>query len=241
MNYEILQSDLDTGTILKFDPRTKLIVLIILNLIVFGGAQLYLTISLVAIPFFLLLCSKREKAAFIYILAYFLAKLGEIYVVPATHGISNMIIVMFTSMLARMMPGLVMGYYVIVTTTVSEFLASMEQIKIPKIITIPISVIFRFFPTLIEEIKAIIDAMHMRGIGLNLRTVKSPLIVLEYIFVPLLINAVKTGDELSAASLTRGINNPAKRTHICHIGFHIQDIILLIISIGALIVFVLFK
>jgi energy-coupling factor transport system permease protein len=98
---------------------------------------------------------------------------------------------MITNLLVRMMPGIVMGYYLIVTTTVSEFLASMEKTRIPEIIAIPISVLFRFFPTLIEEIRAIMDAMRMRGIGLNLRTFKSPLIVLEYIMVPLLINAVK--------------------------------------------------
>ena len=240
MNCEILQSS-DTRANLKIDPRTKIIVLVILNLIVFGETAHYATLFMVAIPFFLLLLSKREKAALIYISAYTLALLGEIFLIPVTHGVLNILIVMITNLLVRMMPGIVMGYYLIVTTTVSEFLASMEKTRIPEIIAIPISVIFRFFPTLIEEIRTIKDAMRMRGIGFNLRTVKSPLILLEYIMVPLLINAVKTGDELSAASLTRGLGNPVKRTHICEVGFHIQDIILLIFSAVALIIFILFK
>ncbi|MCK9152135.1 energy-coupling factor transporter transmembrane component T [Methanobacterium alcaliphilum] len=240
MNSEILQSS-NTISNFKIDPRTKIIVLVILNLMVFGEAPLYATISMVSIPFFLLLFNKRKKVALIYISAYTLALLGEIFLVPATHGILNLLIVMITNLLVRMMPGIIMGYYLIVTTTVSEFLASMEKTRIPKMISIPISVVFRFLPTLIEEIRAILDAMHMRGIGLNLKTVKSPLTVLEYILVPLLINAVKTGDELSAASLTRGLGNPIKRTHICEVGFHIQDIILLTISVAALIIFLLFK
>ena len=240
MNCEILQSS-DTRANLKIDPRTKIIVLVILNLIVFGETALYATLFMVTIPFFLLLFSKREKAALIYISAYTLALLGEIFLIPVTHGVLNILIVMITNLLVRMMPGIVMGYYLIVTTTVSEFLASMEKTRIPEIIAIPISVVFRFFPTLIEEIRTIKDAMRMRGIGFNLRTVKSPLILLEYIMVPLLINAVKTGDELSAASLTRGLGNPVKRTHICEVGFHIQDIILLIFSAVALIIFILFK
>ncbi len=238
MNCEILQSS-DTSTNLKIDPITKIIVLVILNLIVFGEAPLYATIFMVPIPFFLLLFSKKEKVALIYIFTYILAKLGEIYLVPVTHGVLNIFVVMITGVIVRMMPGIVMGYYLIVTTKVSDFLASMERIKIPEIISIPISVVFRFFPTLIEEIRAINDAMRMRGIGFNLRTVKSPLTVLEYIMVPLLINAVKTGDELSAASLTRGISNPEKRTHICKVGFHIQDIIVITVSIAALIIFYL--
>lgn len=240
MNHEILQSR-DTRAILRIDPRTKIIVLVILNIIVFSKAPLYATIFMVSIPFFLLLFSKREKVAFIYIIAFTLAILAEIFLLDVTHGILNILIVMITGLLVRMMPGIVMAYYLIVTTTVSEFLASMEKTRIPEIISIPISVVFRFFPTLIEEIRSIIDAMRMRGIGLNLRTVKSPLTVMEYILVPLLINAVKTGDELTAASLTRGLGNPVKRTHICEVGFHIQDIILLIVSGAALIIFLLSK
>lgn len=238
MNQDILQSS-DTGIRLKLDPRTKIIVLIILNLIVFWDAPLHIAIFLVAIPFFLLLFSKREKTALIYISAYILAVLGEIYLVPVTHGALNVLVVMITNLIVRMMPGIVMAYYLLVTTKVSEFMAAMERIRIPEIITIPISVVFRFFPTLIEEFRSIMDAMRMRGIGLNIRTFKSPLTVLEYILVPLLINAVKTGDELSAASLTRGLSNPVKRTHICEVGFKIPDIIVLSVSTVALTIFIL--
>ena len=35
----------------------------------------------------------------------------------------------------------------------------------------------------------------------------------------------KIGDELSAAALTRGLGAPVKRTNVCQIGFHIQDMI----------------
>lgn len=240
MNQEILKSTVNSNHF-KIDPRTKIIVLVILNLIVFGEAPLYITIFLVLIPFFLLLFSNKEKLALIYILLYILAKSAEIYLVPSTSGILTIFSVMITGVIVRMMPGIVMGYYLLVSTTVTEFMAAMEKIKIPICITIPISVVFRFIPTLIEEILAITDAMRMRGIGFNIRTIKSPIRVLEYIFVPLLINAAKTGDELSAASLTRGISNPVKRTNICEIGFHFPDIILLIVSILALTLFIICK
>lgn len=43
--------------------------------------------------------------------------------------------------------------------------------------------------------------------------------------VPLMVSVVKIGDELSAAALTRGLGAPVKRTNVCQIGFHIQDMI----------------
>ena len=49
--------------------------------------------------------------------------------------------------------------------------------------------------------------------------------------VPILISAVKTSDELSAASLTRGLSNPEKRTHLIDAEFNKWDYILLIVSI----------
>lgn len=47
---------------------------------------------------------------------------------------------------ARFMPGIAMASYMVGTTTVSEFMASMERMHIPQKITIPMSVMFRFFP-----------------------------------------------------------------------------------------------
>ena len=39
-----------------------------------------------------------------------------------------------------------------------------------------------------------------------------------------MISVVKIGDELSAAALTRGLGAPVQRTDICKIGFHVQDV-----------------
>ena len=49
----------------------------------------------------------------------------------------------------------------------------------------------------------------------------------------MMICSVKIGEELSAAALTRGLGGPVKRTNICKIGFRAQDIVLLLICLGA--------
>lgn len=89
---------------------------------------------------------------------------------------------------------------------------------------IPMSVIFRFFPTIGEENAAISDAMRMRGIRFG---GKHPGRMLEYRLIPLMISVVKIGDELSAAALTRGLGAPVRRTDICRIGFHVQDVLMM--------------
>ena len=110
----------------------------------------------------------------------------------------------------------------------SEFIGAMERMHITEKIVIPMSVIFRFFPTISEEYQAIRDAMKMRGIRSGGR---HPLLMVEYRLVPLMVSVVKIGDELSAAALTRGLGAPVKRTNVCQIGFHVQDLIAILFCV----------
>ena len=105
-----------------------------------------------------------------------------------------------------------------------------NQLHLPEQIIIPMSVIFRFFPTVVEEYNAIGDAMKMRGIRFGGGKASA---MLEYRLVPVIMCSVKIGEELNAAALTRGLGGPVKRTNICEIGFHVQDVIFLLICLGA--------
>lgn len=130
-------------------------------------------------------------------------------------------------------PSVAMAYYIVTTTTVSEFVAGMERLQMPRQITIPMAVMFRFFPTVMEEWRAIGDAMKMRGIRLRGGKAGS---ILEYRLVPMLMCSVKIGEELSAASLTRGLGGPVKRTNVCNIGIHVQDVFMLLFCFAGLVV-----
>ena len=44
-----------------------------------------------------------------------------------------------------------------------------------------------------------------------------------------MISVVKIGDELSAAALTRGLGAPVRRTNVCKIGFHTQDLVVFLL------------
>ena len=123
-----------------------------------------------------------------------------------------------------------MGYITVRTTTVSEFVASMKKLHLPEQIIIPMSVIFRFFPTVVEGYNAIGDAMKMRGIRFGGGKASA---MLEYRLVPVIMCSVKIGEELNAAALTRGLGGPVKRTNICEIGFHVQDVFFLLLCVVA--------
>ena len=221
---------------INLDPRTKLLLLLVIGTIMISGRiaghAAYARIVLAGIPLLLLLTGNRIKGALLYTIVYSIAWMAEVFLVYSTTGIANILIVMLSGLATRFIPCAVLGYYVVSTTRVSEFVAAMERMRVSRKIIIPLSVMFRFFPTIGEESRSINDAMRMRALGVG-STVKGPMAMLEYRMVPLLMSIVKIGEELSASALTRGLGTPGKRTNICRIGFGFWDVFFVLVTMGA--------
>ena len=122
-----------------------------------------------------------------------------------------------------------MGSYTMDTTSVSEFSAAMNRMHVPSAVIIPFSVMFRFFPTIKENAANLRDSMVMRGIGgPNLGK------FVEYRLVPLVEVTSRSGDELSASALVRGLGAPVRRTDIARIGFGLGDAVVLLVLAAVL-------
>ena len=214
---------------IRLDPRSKILIMLMLNVAAFTMDEWYVLALTAAIPLSLLALNRLYKTAALWAAVYVLALFCDVLLVDTMPGIWNIIIVMLTGVVCRMLPALLLGYYLLSTTTVSEFVAAMERMHIPRQIIIPLSVMFRFFPTIGEESASINDAMRMRGISFG-KTRGGPAALLEYRLVPLFISCVKIGEELSSSALTRGMGSPLKRTNICRIGFQGVDIVYIAVS-----------
>lgn len=238
MQGELLQPDVENRGIV-FDPRTKLFLLLTIAIFVLGGAggdvlNPYMP-CFCAVPFLLFLLWKKWKTALVYLVIYLAAYGSFWYLGPRTTGITNSLLLAVCGILSRFLPSVMLGAYLIQTTTVSEFTAAMGKLHVSDKITIPLSVMFRFFPTVIDEFTAINEAMRMRDIRLGGRNVGK---MVEYRMVPLMVCSAKIGEELNAAALTRGLGGEVKRTNVCQIGFHVQDWILLALSLVPYIVWI---
>jgi len=219
---------------LILDPRTKLLLLITVSTFVLGGLGgdrlAFLVPCLSALPLVLLLAAGKFRPAFLYLAVFAGAYLASLLLLPRLSGFPKFLLLGCTGILSRLMPGAVLGVYVVSTTTVSEFTAAMQRLHVSEKIIIPMSVMFRLFPTVGEEFCAINAAMRMRGISLGGGRAGK---MLEYRLVPLMTCAAKIGEELSAAALTRGLGGTVKRTNICRIGFGVQDILLIALCAAA--------
>ncbi|HFQ4898024.1 TPA: energy-coupling factor transporter transmembrane protein EcfT, partial [Streptococcus agalactiae] len=68
----------------------------------------------------------------------------------------------------------------------------------------------------------------------------NPDLTIECIYSPIIIMASKAADELTIASITRGIESPKKRSSIIEIRFDIQDVLALLIGV-VITVFVIYR
>lgn len=220
------------------DPRTKLLALIAINIVIIGtgfeGTDYVLRIICAFIPFVCFFIIRKPKTALWYGLACVVMLFIESVVIPHTQGMLNLVIVFTTGTFSRFLAGMAFAYYVFASTTVSEFVTAMKRMHVPDAITIPLSVMFRFFPTLSEESKSISNAMRMRGIGLG-GAKGGVLAQVEYVVVPLMMSTLRIGDELSAASLTKGLDAGQPRTHICNVGMNALDYVLVAASLAMLV------
>ncbi|MDU1399323.1 energy-coupling factor transporter transmembrane component T [Finegoldia magna] len=106
------------------------------------------------------------------------------------------------------------------TSDVGTMISSMDKLKIPKNLSIPIAVMFRFFPSFKEEKKNIKMAMRVRGINF-----KNPIKYLEYVSVPLLIISSNIADDIAKAAETKAIENPIAKTRYISVKIQLIDFV----------------
>lgn len=209
------------------DPRTKLLLLFTSSVFVVGNAgEAWMSVFywiLVFLPVALLFAEKEWKTGLAAIMIY----IGSYYAQLALqHDLTTLqsVLALMLYIITKILPTVILARYIVKTTRVSEFLTAMNRMRVTDKITIPISVIFRFFPTVVEEARAINDAMRMRGIEMGAKKAGE---MVEYRMVPLIASCSIIGEELSAAAMTRGLEVGKKRSCIWNIRFGFLDILVI--------------
>lgn len=118
-------------------------------------------------------------------------------------------------------------------TRVSQMTATFCKMHVPKGVTITLAVVVRYIPTLKEEWQHIWDAMRMCNVT---RGIRNPFQRIgqkaECYLVPLFVSSLKTADELSAAAITRGIDDPATPTCRNYHPMSLRDYVVILLTLG---------
>lgn len=218
---------------LKFDPRTKLLLLLELDVLLFLGRSLFYEAAVLLFCGIVVTIGGKPKTALKYLAVFGIMAAVQQIADTRTEQFIFFLLYFLCVCVRKLLPCLMLGKWLIETTPVSAYTAAMWKMKLPRSMIVTSSVIFRCFPTIREEWNAIRNAMKLRGIGINLRAMLcSPLKTMEYVFVPMFISVLNISDELAAAACCRGLDDPCQHTCMEPVRFRICDYIVIAAATG---------
>lgn len=99
---------------------------------------------------------------------------------------------------------------------------------IPKSLSIPLMVVYRYVPTILQEFCYVNESLKMRGLNLSVRNLKHLIPTIENYMVPLLFRSEKLSEELSAASLCKGLSVERNRSCCTEVKLTLADFLYLL-------------
>lgn len=204
----------------SLDPRCKLLLLISIGFVsYFINGDLPGLLLTAGFGIFIAAGSGMRwsvKMLLIYIIASYLNGLLRYLTVPGLSVIMNV----FGVTVLKLLPIVMVGYWILYTTYIDDLIVSLQRMRVPQSITIPLAVLFRYLPTLAIEYRMIRNTMDIRGIcDTWWKRVRHPILTVEYLLIPLLMRCLKVADELSASGTTRGMERQGTRYSLNNIRF----------------------
>ncbi|PYG89739.1 energy-coupling factor transport system permease protein [Ruminiclostridium sufflavum DSM 19573] len=197
---------------MRLDVRCKIFLFIIISITSFLAKDIHYGSAVFLIVCLFIFSLGQMKIAAKYIIAY-LFVIAVIELSAFLPALLRSLILMTTLCIRMFMPLILYAKAFAATTTVSELITGLYAMHLPRALVITFAVAMRFFPTVIEEIRNIKDAMRLRGLGFSfLSFLRHPAFLFDGFFTPLIMRSSTISEELSAASITRGLENPNPRT-----------------------------
>lgn len=205
------------------DARCSIILLILTNIVAFTQNNIITELSDIFFLFLICLFCKNIKNGLKWIAILTAIIFIQSFVVPS---INNSFFAGFSvvfSVFRKLIPCVMVGSIIINSVPMQYIILALRKFHIPQAVLIPLAVTIRYIPSVKTETSQIRDAMKLRSISKLSRA--------ECIMTSLIINAAGTAEELSAAAVTRGIENPCKKTSALEMKFCLYDYIIIVTAL----------
>lgn len=129
-----------------------------------------------------------------------------------------------------------------ITDGLESLLHPLKRIKLPvHEFALMMSISLRFIPTLLEETEKIIKAQAARGSDFTTGSIKSRFKAVVPLLVPLFVSAFKRAEELAMAMEARGYHGDEGRTKLHRLVWNNRDTVLLLILALMTVALILFR
>lgn len=209
---------------LRPDPRTILLVVLVLNALVMSRCGVNVTLVVMALALVSLVLSRAYAWALAY-LGWGIVLVLMVVVIPVlwVNGFTIFLLTVGYWML-KLHAAVGMSAYAIKNIVPGELTAGLRQLRVPIALTVPITVLLRFIPVSLREYQAVHEAMALRGLQMGWRALWHPLRYLEFILVPLLSSCARIADEMTAAGMVRGLGSKMRPRTLKRLRFNYLDL-----------------
>lgn len=198
---------------IRLDIRTKVCILLTISICTFVVNTIWMEAVFVLGMGILQIMSGKKVFCRGLFFTYFIFLCTGIFVLPILPELLDASLSVIVVQVRSTLPLLMAIFLIVRTTKVSELIATMTKMNAPRPATITLAVTLRYFPAICEEWTHIGDAMKLRPVAAIYKNpLKKIAVKVECYVIPLFIAASKTADELTAAAISRGIENPVQAT-----------------------------
>lgn len=223
----------ESAVVHRLDPRVKLFTVVAVSVLSVMLGSLTSLIFLAALPLLILAISRclRRALFFLFLLAAF--SIVSVVLVYFT-GIGS--VFEYGKFFVRIFSVVCIGLVFSFTTPPSRFARALEKLRFPRSVIFTLTLVLRFIPVFIGEVKDLMDSLKVRGISLGLRSIlRRPRLIFRALVIPLMIRIMKIADDLASAMEARGVGAPFKRTSLHDYKISRMDVIFTILVLASLV------
>lgn len=204
---------------LRLDPRTSISLLLLVNIYFFKSrtvvSELVLMTYLLSI---LTLCGYFKSGIKIY-LVFILFLIVDYFVFPYSPKWIVTTFIVPVSYARKIFPCIMAGTLVYKTVTVRGIAGVFRKFKFPENFILAFMITYRYFPTLKHDINCVRESMKIREISIINN--------MDMFIVPIINSAIDMSEELSKAAVTRGVENPCRKSTIIDFRFTVLDVLVI--------------
>ena len=125
-----------------------------------------------------------------------------------------------------------------ITIAIEDLFGFLKKVVNVHILSMVISIALRFIPTILDENYRIMRAQASRGVDFVHGKLKEKAVAITSLIIPLFISAFSRSADLADAMEARSYNPYAKRTRYRKLKWHFKDTIMLFLTLGLMIAFI---
>lgn len=125
-----------------------------------------------------------------------------------------------------------------ITIAIEDLFGFLKKVVNVHILSMVISIALRFIPTILDETYRIMRAQASRGVDFVHGKLKEKVVAITSLIIPLFISAFSRSADLADAMEARSYNPYAKRTRYRKLKWHFKDTIMLFLTLGLMIAFI---